>query len=435
MDRESIVPGFRIPNLWQEHNPRNRSSPVVTLQFHPRDIGKLLIGYEAGAAIYSFKKDEPRKFFQYHVPPGAPGGDADPSSISLPRYPKLIRALWHPTGTFALTCHEDSSLVVWDPKDGRIIKARSLTETNVDQTGAAFAQDTGKFTPKAPMSKVVWCANQDPDDTALLIAGGSSAMMPGQGLTLMELGRTPNYATATWQLLSDHFESPKKQRILPTPPGIEVVNFCLIPRKSPWYAGTQDPIALIALLSSGELLTLSFPSGFPISPTNQLHPSLTFVHPFVGRIAHHSLERGKWLGMTETRQSGPPILRGGTEAPHPLKRFEGRSIVSTAHADGTVRIWDMGHADQIENDIVLQADVTRAVGRSDNVQVTEMSLSSASSELAVGLRSGEVVIFRWGRNPHPGRESSYAGRSTRSFTLTYIKTNADSRSQQARHFD
>lgn len=407
MDRESIVPGFRIPNLWQEHNPRNRSSPVVSLQFHPRDIGKLLIGYEAGAAIYSFKKDEPRKFFQYHVPPGAAGGDADPSSMALPRYPKLTQAIWHPTGTFVLTGHEDSSIVIWDPKDGRIIHARSLTETNVDQPGTA--SDNGKFTPRTPLSKIAWCANQDPDDTALLIAGGTSAMMPTKGLTLMDLGRTPNYATSSWQILGGHFEAPRKQRILPTPPGVDVVNYCLVPRKSPWYSGAHDPIAIIAVLSSGELTTLSFPSGFPISPTNQLHLSLTFVHRFISRIAHHELARGKWLGMTENRQSGPTILRGGTEAPHPLKRFEGRTIISTAHADGTVRLWDVGHGDQIENETVLQADVDRAVGNIEGVQVTEMSLSGASSELAVGTRSGEIAIFRWGRHPRPGQEGSQPG--------------------------
>lgn len=390
------------------------------MQFHPRDIGKLLIGYEAGAAIYSFKKDLPRKFFQYHVPAGAPGGDSDPSSINIPRYPKLLQALWHPTGTFVLTSHEDSSIVVWDPKDGRIIKARTLTETNVDLPGGAPSMETGSFAPKAPLTRIAWCANQDPDDTALLIAGGASAMMPGKGLTLMELGRTPPYATSTWQVLSEHFENPKRQRILPTPPGVDILDFCLVPRKSPWFAGANDPIAVIAALSSGELTTLSFPSGFPISPTNQLHISLTFVHPFVGKIGHHQLERGKWLGMTEARQSGPPILKGGTEATAPMKRFEGRSIISTAHADGTVRLWDMGHADHIENDAVLQADVARAAGRMQGVQVTEVTLSSASTELAIGLRSGEVAIFRWGRHPQPGREGPQPGKGVTNDVLIAV---------------
>lgn len=329
--------------------------------------------------------------------------------MGMPRYPKLTQAVWHPTGTFVLTGHQDSSIVIWDPKDGRIIQARSLTETNVDQPGTA--PDNGKFTPRTPLLKISWCANQDPDDTALLIAGGTSAMIPTKGLTLMELGRTPNYATSSWQILGGHFEAPRKQRILPTPPGVEVVNYCLIPRKSPWYSGAHDPIAIVAVLSSGELTMLSFPSGFPISPTNQLHLSLIFVQPFINRIAHHELPRGKWLGMTENRQSGPKILRGGTEAPHPLKRFEGRTIISTGHADGTIRLWDVGHGDQIENETVLQADVARAVGNIEGVQITEMSLSGASSELAAGTRGGELAVFRWGRHPRPGQEEPQAGQS------------------------
>lgn len=410
MDREALAP-FRVTNLWQEQNPRARAVPIISMQFHPRDIGKLIVGYSEGAVIYSFKKDEPRKFFQYHVPAGAPGGNADPSSSGLPRYPKLTKAMWHPTGTFILTCHDDGSLVIWDPKDGRVICARTLTETHVDlpRSAAPLSPDRGRVAPNKPLLKVSWCANQDPDDTAILIAGGHSASMPSPGLTLMELGRTPNYATATWQVLASHFEAPKRQRVLPTPPGVEVVDFCLIPRKSPWFAGSQDPIAIIAVLSSGEITTLSFPSGYPISPTNQLHLSLTFVHPFVGKIQIAQVERSKWLGLTETRKSGPPLLRGGAEAPYPLKRFESRSILSTAHADGTVRMWDVGHVDQIENEDLLQADIARAVGRVENVQVVEMSVSGATSELAVGLRSGELAIFRWGRNPHPDRESGTPG--------------------------
>jgi len=383
--------------------------PIVTLQLHPRDIGTLLIGYAEGAAIYSFKLNKPLKFFQYHVPKGAPGGDGDPASVSIARNPRLTHALWHPTGTFILTGHEDSSMVVWDPKDARVIMARSLTDTNVDRPSAGvttFGDTSGSFNMKTQLLKIAWCAKQDPDDTGILVAGGTLAMAATKGLTFLELGRTPNYSTSSWQILSDHIANPKRQRILPTPPNVEVVNFCLIPRKSPWFAGAHDPIAIVAVLSSGELATMSFPTGFPISPTNQLHLSLSFVHPFVTCISQSSVERNRWLGMTETRESGPLLLRGGVEAPHPLRRFEDRSILQTAHSDGTIRLWDAGHGDEVENENLLQADVARAVGRLDNVHVTRVSFSAASGELSAGLQSGEVVVFRWSRNPRPGQDST-----------------------------
>lgn len=406
LDREQLTQ-FRIPNLWREQFPRSRLTSVVTLSLHPRDIGSLLIGYNAGAVIYSFKQNRALKFFDYVLPKGAPGGDSDPASVFKERSPPLTQAVWHPTGTFILTGHEDSSLVVWDPKDGRIIQARTLQDTNVDKPGPGTfspGANPGTFALKSPIFKIAWCANEDPDDTGILVAGGQPSNIAAKSLTFFELGRTPVYSTSSWQVLSTHFEDPKRLRILPCPPGTEVVDLCLIPRTNPHFAGCQDPIAVIALLASGELISMSFPSGMPITPTNQLHLSMTLAHPYVNHLHLAPVERTRWLGMTEKRQQGPKFLNGGLEANYPLKRFEHRNIVQMSHADGTVRLWDAGHHDEIENDALLQIDVARAVGRQDNVEVTKISFAGAASELSAGLRSGEVVVFRWGINKHLGQE-------------------------------
>jgi syntaxin-binding protein 5 len=406
LDREALAQ-FKIPNLWREQFPRSRVTSVVTLALHPRDIGSLLIGYNTGAVIYSFKQNKALNFFHYTLPKGAPGGDSDPGVVFREREPPLTQAVWHPTGTFVLTGHEDSSIVIWDAKDGRVVQARTLQDTNVNKPGpGSFSPGAseGSFVLKSPIFKIAWCANQDPDDTCILIAGGQPSNTLPKSLTLFEMGRTPIYNTASWQVLSDHFENPKRQRILPCPPGSEVVDLFLIPRSSPHFAGCHDPIAIIALLASGELISLSFPSGMPICPTNQLHLSMTLVHPYINYANLSPVERTRWLGMTEKRSHGPNFLHGGAGAVHPLKRFEHRNVVQTAHVDGTVRLWDAGHADEIENDALLQVDVARAVGRHDNAKITCTSFSGAASELSVGLESGEVVVFRWNTNKHPGQD-------------------------------
>jgi hypothetical protein len=128
------------------------------------------------------------------------------------------------------------------------------------------------------------------------------------------------------------------------------------------------------------------------------------VHPFITSINLSGVERAKWLGMTENRQKGPPILRGGAEASRPIKRFEYRNIVQTAHADGTVRLWDAGHGDEIENEDTLQVDVGRAVGRPGGIEICQMSFAGASGEFAAGTRTSELAIFRWGHNRNAGRE-------------------------------
>lgn len=396
---------FNIPSFWREIDPRARVTPIMALALHPRDIGTLLIGYAEGALTFSFKQNKPIKFFKYELPRGAPGGDANPAGMNVVRHPRLLHAVWHPTGTFILTGHEDGSLVFWDAADGRIVMARSLTDTNIDKpVSRNMGMDPGDGGEREPLFKIVWCANQDPEDTAILVSGGASSNSPAKGLTLFEMGRTPNYSTSSWQVLSQYLENPKRQRMLPIPPNTEVIDFCLIPRSSPHFAGAHDPVAMIAVLASGEVITMSFPSGYPISPTNQLHISATFVHPFITAINMSPVDRGKWLGMVEKRSNGPLLLKGGAEANRPMKRFENRNIVQTAHADGTVRLWDAGHGDEIENEAVLQVDVERAVDRPEGTEIMVTSLAGASGELGVGTRAGEVVLFRWGHNRFAGRE-------------------------------
>lgn len=364
------------------------------------------MGYPEGAVTFSFKQNLAQKYFEYEVPPGALGGNCDVPSQE-PRRPRLTKAVWHPNGIFVLTVHDDNSLVLWDSKDGRKIAARSITTPNIDQPGASRERPLSAGSAvglRDPITHIAWCVKGNGDDSGLLIAGGKPKAEANKGLTFIDLGPTPNYQTSSWAMISNYFESPKQITDLSTPPGAEVVDFCLIPRASPYYAGGHDPIALIAVLSSGELITLSFPSGHPITPTNMIHPSLSFVHPFVNKMTLTPVDRSAWLGLRERRSQGPKFLLGGAEGKKVLKRFEDRNVITTAHADGTIRLWDVGHDDEIENGDVIQVDLARAVGRVSNVEVTEMALSGSTGELSVGLRSGEVVIFRWGSNGSFGHE-------------------------------
>lgn len=425
LDRENLT-AFKIPNCWREKNAKARILPVVSLQFHPKDIGALLIGYSEGAVIFSFKQNKAIKHFHYEVPRGAQGGDSDSRSSNEIRHPRLTHAIWHPTGTFILTAHDDSSLVFWDPRDGRIIEARTIQETGVHLPGkAAWVGSVEELCIKRPYSNISWCSKENPDDTGILIAGGTLTTEPSRGLTFLDLGHTPVYQTSTWDALTQHFRSPRRVHVLPTPPNAEIGDLLLIPRSSPHYAGSHDPIAVLVLLSSGELITLSFPSGHPVTPTNQLHVSLSFIHPFVTKTALARIDRNRWLGMREVRQHGPSFLNGGAEQTKALKRFESRNIVQTAHADGTIRVWDAGHGDEIENAITLQVDLAAAVGRWDNVDISKMSMSGATGELSVGLRSGEVVIFRLNRNQYVGRAPPPPGQNEGPGKMTNITNRAD----------
>jgi hypothetical protein len=108
--------------------------------------------------------------------------------------------------------------------------------------------------------------------------------------------------------------------------------------------------------------------------------------------------------MVETRDQGELLVKGGAEAKKPKRRYEGRTIFQVAHGDSTVRIWDAGHADEIENPTQLQIDVARALDRYDDIEITAMSMGPSTGEFAAGTRSGEVVVYRWGGNKLYGRD-------------------------------
>lgn len=367
----------------------------------------LLIGYSEGVVIYSFKQNKALKFFNYQLPSGAPGGELDPAATRYARSPRLTHTVWHPTGTFILACYEDASIVIWDPRDGRLLMARTLEDTRVDKpvSGLQQAGSTGQMgLRRDPVRQVAWCAGQDPDDTSILIAGAGLGDLPTKGISYWELGRTPNYATSSWDVLYKYFETPKRQRIFPTPCGTEVVDFCLIPRSSPHFAGAQEPTSLIGILGSGDITTLSFPNGSPISSTQHLHPSLMLVHPFITHAEMSTVERVRWLGMCEKRSRLQPIAKGGIEAVRPKGRHDARNIIMTSHTDGAVRLFDAGRGDEIENRSILQIDIGRVLGRFDHLVVNHLSIAGATGEVAAALQSGEVLVFRWGINKSAGQE-------------------------------
>ncbi|KAF4983597.1 hypothetical protein FDECE_17269 [Fusarium decemcellulare] len=397
LDRGSLARAFRLPNFWKEKDPSSKFTNLVSMSLHPRDVGKLLLAYSAGAVVYSFKQNRAVNFYEYVLPAGALGGNG--VAVDTVRKPRLTHALWHPSGTFVLTAHDDGSLVFWDPKEEKVVMARTLAEMNVNQP----APQAPAPAYVEPIAKIAWCCKENCDDSGLLIAGGQSLDASPKGLTFIDLGQTPVYATSSWQVLANYCRG-KRQSSLTLPPGAQAVDFLLIPRFSPHFAGAQDPIAVMPLLSSGELITMSFPSGYPISPTNQLHPSVSFVHPFITKINVSCLERPRWLSMFEKRNQGEPLLKGGAEAPRPRKRFEERTIIQAAHADSTIRIWDTGHDDEIENGTQLQVDIARALDRFDDIEITCMNMASNTGEFVVGTRTGEAIIYRWGGNRFFGQD-------------------------------
>ncbi|KAK6537985.1 hypothetical protein TWF694_010877 [Orbilia ellipsospora] len=434
LDRDLVAP-FRIPNIWRQNNPKVISAPVVSLALHPRDLGSLLIGYSEGAVVYSIKQAKAVTTISLEIPAGAPGADVDPLIIKTARHPKLTNAIFSPNGNFILTTHEDGCLAFFSTSDGRLLTARTVQDGDVHLPVPPSAVDD--LTTKQPIYKVAWCCTKNIDETTLLIAGGNNSTMPAKGISLIEFGASPNFKTSQWKQIVEHLSTPKRQRFLPVLKTTDVVDFCLIPRTSPYFAGAHDVAAAILLFSDGDITTMRLPDGSPISPAGMMHVNLNLIQPRPLHLDMFKVNRAKWLIMHVTRDKPDPFFKGGVEVKKMSHRNLDRNIAYTIHHDAIVRMWDVGHNDEIDQKDAIEVDVSAIVTK-PNIKITNVSASTATAEMAVGLESGEVVMYRWGRNKNyhsltgptsppgtPGYGASAAAAKAASEPLRDISDKAD----------
>jgi syntaxin-binding protein 5 len=401
LDRECIAQ-LSIPNLYRGRstggNAKIRILPTVAMALHPKDIGFLLVGYSMGAALFSFKENRVVKFFELEIPAFAKGGDTDPSIMATPRRPRLTRLAWHPSGTYILTCHEDGCLAFWDAKnEATPIHVRTVDETHVNiPRGTYHPHEDDHFTIREPIVQVAWCSATDPEDTSIIVSGGQLSNLPDKGMTYLDFGVTP--ANLVTEHLSNYFARPRKQRILHT--FSNPLSFTVIPRASPFYNGTHEPLALLALLETGEIAAFSLPDCQLLPVAQTLPPALSFVSPPITLFSIALIPHQKWasfIGRNKARMNRN-LLLGGAPARRHLRRFDVRNVMLSAHADGAVRLWDASHG-EVESGEAFEIDVAgviRAFTPNVPVDVISLSIAGMTGELVVGTYTGEVCVWRHG---------------------------------------
>lgn len=407
---------LKIGNLQKLALPMSRMSPVVFIALHPRSLSVILFGYVECALIYSVAENRILHTLRYELPPGAPGGDLHSSRLSIPRYPLLTTGAWHPNGHHILTAYEDGSLVFWDAKEGVLIQARTLENTDVNHPASAHVTAVmSADNPSArrePIYKIAWCCGINPEDTALVIAGGESSDVPLHGLTYMDFGTTPLYQVTSYQAMADHYSFPKRQRIYPVSSQSDPVDFVMISRSGPHYAGNQNPMALIAVMSSGELYSIEYPSGSTLGVASTFPPSLCWIHPKLTSLSMAAMRREHWIGMIESiKNSEDVMLTGGAPMKRRLRSFDLRSIIVTGHTNGCVRLWDASHG-ELENSRVLEVDISEALDRAHDIIVADVSFAGHTGEISVACETGEVVFYRFGINK-PSHDDELASQTQR----------------------
>lgn len=393
IDRGNMTP-FRIDNLQKKVLPNERLSPVVSIEWNPRDIGTLLIGYANCAIIYSISDNDLKLSFRYEVPKGAPGGNNIlPSTV---RYPKVLQALYHPNSLNILTTHEDGSLVFWDALTGEQLHARSLFDTDVNIPSGIAPTHEGAVNTE--FLKVSWVCEENPDYTALVIAGGDGPAHDGiHNLSVINYGVAPKYSMTSYEKMGKYYAEPKQQRFLPIQNSSSVIDFLALPQTSPYFNGNHNPNFIVALLESGEIETLAYPKGTLNYKSSLFPQSIAWVHPHTTFTVATPVPRKQWLGMIGKSTKKENILKGGFPTKKPLRANEVRAALATGHSNGSVRIWDASHA-ELDESSVMEVSVSAALNTITNIAVDNISFAGETAELAVATIGGDVALFKFDIN-------------------------------------
>ncbi|KAG0313383.1 hypothetical protein BGZ99_008919 [Dissophora globulifera] len=375
--RGQAVP-YKIPNLLPEGR---KHSLVISIKTHPTDNNQLLIAYNTGIALWNLKLKSVIRAFFYEIPPGAMGGITAGEGgfgINESRYPHVTVIAWRPDGQGFVSGYEDGCFVFWDIRQERPLLARTIHELNVNVPGTrpVFERDSAQF---VPIYQLMWCLNENRDDTTLIVAGGTGSI-DMYGLHLFEYPAKADY------------RSPRRHHTLTL--DSDLLDFVVLPRDSPWLNGALDPVSILVLTNRGGIRSFSFDA----SHTPQTVPAtLSFVEPklvmakMYGQIPHDlysRLVRGNdWDRVSSAMPRIP--LHGIRLAPIDVSRIS-HDILVTAHADCSIRFWDGATLKPLHH-------LTLELGSlffKNQTMIMALEYSVQSELLTVGFSNGNWIYGR-----------------------------------------
>ncbi len=417
VDRGELTP-TKIENIQKTILPKEKLSPVISIAWHPRDIGTILIAYEKLAVVYSIAIGQAGTVLRYEVPEHAPGGEFSNESRESTRCPTFNSAVWHPEGNHVLTAHQDGTLVFWDAKDSKLLQARTLSNINVNipiekdtSDTINVIEDSPKVTPaikQKTILKVALNCGIDPSNTSLLVLSKDITFEGRYSLAMLYFGPTPNVLTTSYDQMGLHYANPKFQKVLPLVNQANISDFLMIPSEFPFSSGNHDPSAVFILHESGEISTLTYPTGTPITKISLLPLNLSSVCPRITCSISVSIPKIVWKHMIDAVEETGTLLKGGSSIRRNLIKGENKTITITGHADGSVRFREAFP----ENDggiRLLDIETSQVIGRAKNKGISYISFAVDSCELAVATELGEVVLYKFQENLiTPQRKNSKA---------------------------
>lgn len=423
VDRFALTP-FRVDNLQKLVMPKQKLSPVLALEWHPRDIGTLLVTYSHCAVQYLISGGDVKCAFVYQLTKEARGFEYSMAVDGTKKrmfgsvkevIPALVEAHYHPNGLHVVTVHVDGTLVFWDAS-GTLLEARTIKETSLHKPGPPPPSLNPEDAPES--IRVKWVAGQDPEITQLVVAGADHKD-PGS-LDILDFGYTLKYSLTSHEKQGEFYVRPTDgqrkiavrfygKQLQTNPEHISHI-LPLAADAQPYFDGGHNPTALILVTNVGGLYLVPFSET--AAPDVVLPPSIAAIAPPVRFSGLQTIKRVEWFSILSKK--GPSkLLRGGAPVNHNYPHCVGfdetlHNIMITGHENGSVRMLDLTSGEYHDDERLVQLNLKNTLddGSSSSYRITQVSCAFESREMLVGLVNGNVAICKFAKLGHdPARKA------------------------------
>lgn len=416
VDRLAMTP-MRTDNLQKMVLPKQKLSPVLALEWHPRDIGTLLVTYSHCAVQYLITLGTIKNAFVYTLTPECRGFEISNNIETGGKkklfgsvkevVPRMKQARYHPNGLHIVTVHPNGTLVFWDANDGTLLEARTIQQRNLQKNGQPVNWDD------ASNIIVQWVTGQDPELTQLIVCGALAGSP--DVIHVLEFGYTLKYSLTSHEKQGDFYAKPAEgERRIPIrfnrrsqeSGANEHISLILpiAPEGLPYFAGGHNPDTLLLITNFGALHLVSYQET---TAKTLLPPSLLLISPPSTFSAVESVKRIEWYGVLPSTSQAIPreknLANGGAPVTRNFPRRLGFNdavidVLVTGHEDGTIRFVDVTDGDHQGNRQEIQNNYKSTLFNgmdSSSFRIKFVSPSFECRHTAVGLANGNVAICKF----------------------------------------
>lgn len=433
VDRFSLSP-LRVDNLQKMVMPKQKMSAVLSMEWHPRDIGTLLVTYDHCVVQYSITLGIIKNSFVYQLTRECRGfeysnfvergGKKKVFGSAKEVIPLMTEAHYHPNGLHMVAVHNDGTLAFWDVNTATLLEARTVMATGLHMPGEPAGNLNFEEAPLAIRAK--WIAGLDPEVTQLLVTGASRS--DPECVDVLDFGLTAKYSLTSHEKQGEFYSRPQDgQRKIAVPfnrrrkeDGPHEFIEKILPLAEDgllYFNGCHNPSSILFISSLGAVYLVKYNSdagGLGTTRNLLLPPSLAFTVPPTTYFSTVSVKRMEWFGVLSKRRStaagsnDQPLVNGGAPVNKSFPKTVGfddtnHTIVITGHENGDVRFLDVtaGEFHNEEKLITLEFRNTVYNGKeSSSYRIANVSCSFESRELLVGLANGNVLICKMGKLGH-----------------------------------